>query len=155
MADEDRPFVINVRRRWTLLILPILALLYFVAIVILYVQDYRINGVDMDTLVLAGVGVFVLVMIIELPFLMRRKAPKVKRSEKQKLDILEDRGEAPAMRDDEYLTTSESQQGMQVVEYSAPAKSRNVNVVYTKTYVPVTGAHVLRVETAVADAADI
>jgi len=60
---------------------------------------------------------------------------------------------APA--DDEKLVTGEMQQGLTVLEYSAPAKSRHRGAVYSKTYVPVTKEHVLRVETLAAEGADL
>lgn len=152
MADEFRPFVIKVRRRWLLWILPVLALLYFVAVIVLTVLDYRIKGVTTEMLVLTGVGLFILVMLIELPFLMRRSASRAR-----KVKATPSAATAPTNGrvDDELMTTEELQQGMLVLEYSAPAKSRNKNAVYTKTYVPVSTAHVLRIETAVADAADL
>lgn len=152
MPDGSRPFVIDVKRRWTLWILPVLATLYFIGVLLLYVLDYEIEGVSTELLVLVGVGFFILVMLIEIPFLFRRGAPKPPKARPAPA-----RGE-PASNgrvDDEYLTTTEAQQGLTVLEYSSPAKSRNTSAVYTKTYVPVSGAHVLRIETAVADAADI
>lgn len=151
MADEIRPFVIPVRRPWLLLILPTIAVLYFLAVILLNVLDYEIEGVSNEMLALGGVGLFALVILVELPFFMRRGSPRRARA-------------APApttaplqatVWDDEYLGTSESQQGLQVLEYSSPAKSRNSNAVYTKTYVPVSGAHVLRIESLVADADDL
>ncbi|HUR69543.1 MAG TPA: hypothetical protein VM370_09885 [Candidatus Thermoplasmatota archaeon] len=154
MADADRPFVVDVRRRWTLLILPILAALYFIAVLVLIVGNYRVQGVSNELLALVGVGIFVLVMLIELPFLLRRGAPRASRPAPAPLHDAPMRTPGPRI-DDEYMITEESQQGLRVVEYSAPAKSRNSNIVYTKTYVPVTGAHVLRVETAVADGSDL
>jgi len=153
MADEFRPFVIDVKRPWTLWILPIVAVLYFLAVILIHLLNYTIQGVTTEMLVLGGVGLFIVVMLIEIPFFFRRRAPKPKRE-----PAAAPAPGAPASNgrvDDECLMTTESQQGLQVLEYSAPAKSRHVNTVYTKTYVPVSGAHVLRVETAVADAGDI
>lgn len=156
MADGSRPFVIEVRRRWLLWILPILAALYFVAVVLLTVLDYRIKGITTEMLVLGGVGLFVLVMLIQLPFLLRRSAPRKPKPAKVKQAT---RAAEPASTnghvDDELLTTEEMQQGLQVLEYSSPAKSRNRDAVFTKTYVPVSGSQVLRIETAVADASDL
>jgi len=158
MADENRPFVIPVRRPWLLLILPIVALLYFLAVVILNVMNYRIRGVTNEMLALVGVGLFALVILIELPFLLRRRAPREEPDEPAAY------AQSPAAVpydgsrngwDDEILATGESQQGLSVLEYSSPAKSRNSNAVYTKTYVPVTPAHLLRVESLVADAHDL
>lgn len=156
MADEERPFLIDVRRRWTLWILPVLAAIYFIAVILLNVLDYTIDGIDMQTLVLAGVVLFVFVMLVQLPFFLRRRARRPEAPPP---------APAPAAAplaassrngwDDELVTTSESQQGLRVVEYSAPAKSRNRNAVFTKTYVPVSGAHVLRIETLAADASDL
>lgn len=154
MADATRPFVIPVRRPWLLLILPAIALLYFLAVVLLNVFDYEVKGVTNEMLALSGVGLFALVIVVELPFLLRRRAKRAPRAKAPEPT------EAPmdASRngwDDELLATSESQQGLQVLEYSSPAKSRNSNAVYTKTYVPVSGAHVLRIESLVADASDL
>ncbi|HVM45898.1 MAG TPA: hypothetical protein VM582_08185 [Candidatus Thermoplasmatota archaeon] len=155
MADEDRPFVITVRRQWTLWILPALATIYFLAVILLNVLDYRIRGVDNDLLVLTGVGLFALVILIELPFLLRRRPKKEPRIKASPAPVAAPAAESLNGWDDELSITGESQQGLQVIEYSAPAKSRNANAVYTKTYVPVTGAHVLRIETLAADESEI
>ena len=152
MADENRPFVIGVKRRWLLAILPILAVLYFLTVVILNILDRRIEGVTNDMLVWGGVGFFILVMLIEIPFFLRRSRPKPKAAAQPAPQGAQ---ASNGHIDDEYLITEDRQQGLLVLEYSAPAKSKNVNVVYTKTYVPVSQAHVMRLETAVADAADI
>lgn len=155
MADETQPFVIPVRRTWLLLILPILALLYFVGVVVLNILDYRIEGVSNEMLALGGVAFFGLVILVELPFFLRRSRPRAK---KVKAAPAAPAPAAPATRapvDDEVVTTDETQQGLRVVEYSSPARSRNANAVYTKTYVPVSGAHVLRIESMVADASDL
>lgn len=153
MADEERPFLISVRRRWTLWILPVLATLYFLTVILLNVLDYEIAGVGMDMLVLVGVALFVIVLLIELPFLLRRRAKR--EPEPEPAPIGEPLAASRNGWDDELLITPESQQGLQVIEYSRPAKSRHSNAVFTKTYVPVSGAHVLRVETLAADAADL
>lgn len=157
MVDEVRPFVIEVRRRWLLWILPIIATMYFIAVVVLTIVDYRIRGVTTEMLALAGVGLFVLVMAFELPFFLRRRAPRAPKPAKVKKARRPEAESSPssAYVDDELTTTNEKAQGLQVVEYSSPAKSRNQSTVYTKTYIPVSGAHVVRVETAVADASDI
>lgn len=152
MADESRPFVIEVKRRWLLAILPILATLYFVAVVLLTLLDYRIQGVTTDMLVFAGIGIFVLVMLIEFPFFLRRRRPKAPRARRAAKAAAQPE---TVEWDDEYLATDEEQQGLRVLEYSAPAKSQNTNTVFTKTYVAVTSAHVMRIETAVADATEI
>lgn len=155
MAEEDRPFVITVRHTWTLWILPVIAAIYFLTIIVLNVLNYRIKGVTDEMLVLGGVGLFVLVILIELPFFLRRGRPKAPKPVKAKAVAPAPGTPATNGWDDEILTTSESQQGLQVIEYSAPAKSRNANAVYTKTYVPVSGAHVLRIETLAADQTEI
>lgn len=156
MADETRPFVIPVRRPWLLLLLPILAALYFVGVVVLNVLDYRIRGVTNEMLVLGGLAFFALVILIELPFFLRRRAPREPKAAPARAPPP---AAAPlagaAVWDDEIVTTSETQQGLRVLEYSSPAKSSNSNAVYTKTYVPVSGAHVLRVESLIADASDL
>lgn len=156
MADEERPFVITVRRRWLLWVLPVLASLYFIAVMVIVLGNYRIRGVSTDMLVLGGLGLFALVILVELPFLLRRRAPKRKKEPKEAPPAA---GEAAlvgvAGANDEMMVTQESAQGLQVLEYSAPPKSQNPSAVYTKTHVPVTKSHVLRIETLVADVADI
>jgi len=155
MADEFRPFVIEVRRRWLLWMLPILAALYFIAVILLAILDYRIKGVSTQMLVLVGLGLFVLVMLIELPFLFRRSAPREPKPAKAKKAAPPGRADGMGLVDDELLTTEEIQHGLQVLEYSAPAKSRNQSAVYTKTYVPVSPAHVVRIETGIAEQSDL
>lgn len=154
MADEIRPFVIPVRRPWLLLILPTIAVLYFLAVVLLNVFDYEIQGVSNEMLALGGVGLFALVILVELPFFLRRRAPRAPRRARAAPEAASAPTQVVAW-DDEYVSTAETQQGLQVLEYSSPAKSRNSNAVYTKTYVPVSGAHVLRIESLVADADDL
>lgn len=162
MADPERAFVIPLRRRWLLWILPILALLYFVAVLVLIVQDYRIEGVTHETLALVGAGLFLLVALIEIPFLFRRRAPRPPPPAESWTDeppppvpAAAEPAPARAAADDEIRLTDESAQGLRVIEYSAPAKSRNRNAVYTKTHVPVSPTHVVRIETLVADAIDL
>ncbi|HWH08303.1 MAG TPA: hypothetical protein VNX21_03820 [Candidatus Thermoplasmatota archaeon] len=154
--EDERPFLIPVKRRWTLLILPVLALVYFAFVVWLGATRTTVRGVPMDYLVLGGLAFFLLVAVVELPFFLRRRPPKAapppERAEWQ--DEPPEPVAAPA-RDDERLTTDETQQGMRVLEYSAPAKSRNRGAVYAKTYVPVTKEHVLRVETLAAEPAEL
>lgn len=156
MADEARPFLISVRRRWLLWILPIIAALYFIAVLVLVIGDWRIRGVTNDMLVLGGLGLFALVILIELPFLIRRRAPRAPKPKKEKpakaVAVAE---AAPSAWDDELVITSEAVQGMRVLEYSAPAKSANPHGVYTKTHVPVTQTDVVRVETLVAEQGDL
>lgn len=150
--EDERPFLIPVQRRWTLLILPILALLYFAFVAWLGATRTTVEGVSMDVLVLAGLAFFLLVAVIEVPFFLRRKpeaAPEPERDAWQ--DEPPEPLAAPTLRDDEKLTTDETQQGLRVLEYSAPAKSLNRGAVYAKTYVPVTKEHVLRVETLAAE----
>lgn len=154
-VDEPREFVIPVRRRWTLWILPTIAILYFLAVVTLAILRREINGVPTQWLVLGGVGLFVLVILVELPFFVRRR---IRAEPEAALPAAtpdwQDEAPEPATRgawDDERIATAEEQQGLRVLEYSAPAKSRNRGSVYAKTYVPVTKEHVLRVETLAAE----
>lgn len=157
MADPDRAFVIPVRRRWLLWILPTLALVYFLVVLALVLGDYTIDGVDNATLAMAGAGLFLLVALIQVPFLFRRRV----RAPPPPTESWTDEPPAPAApaarapADDEIILTDETTQGLRVIEYSRPAKSLNRNAVYTKTHVPVSQAHVVRVETLVAEASDL
>lgn len=156
MADEPREFVIEVRRRWTLWILPTLAILYFAFVLALAILRREIAGVPMLYLVLGGVALFVLVILIEFPFFFRRKIPASAPEPKAAAGDWQDEAREPrGAVDDEKLMTAETQQGLRVLEYSKPAKSRNRGSVYTKTYVPVTKEHVLRVETLAAEPHEI
>jgi hypothetical protein len=158
---EAREFVIHVRRRWTLWILPVLAILYFLMVVALVVTNQKLmKGVTNEMLAYGGVGLFAVVFLVEIPFFLKRKA---------KLDATlepadrEWQDEAPepmsaaprAALDDEHVLTGETQQGMRVLEYSRPAKTQNKGAVYAKTYVPVTKEFVLRIETLAAERADL
>lgn len=157
MADTPRPFVIPVRNRWTLWILPTLALLYFVAVIVLASLGLEVEGVSNDVLVLGGVALFALVVLVEIPFLLRRRAPREEEPEAEAAEALDPYAPPPAYApapprvDDETLVTDETQQGYRVLEYSSPAKSRQRGAVFAKTYVPVTKEHVLRVETLAAE----
>lgn len=147
--EDERPFLIPVKRRWTLLILPVLAVLYFVFVVWLGATRTTVRGVSMDVLVLSGLALFLLVALVEVPFFLRRR-PKAEPPAREWQDEPPEPMPATAW-DDERVATDESQQGLRVLEYSAPAKSRNRGAVYAKTYVPVTKEHVLRVETMAAE----
>lgn len=149
----EREFVIPVRRRWLLAILPILAILYFAFVVTLASLNYTIRGVSMEMLAFGGVGFFVLVILVELPFFFTRR---IRDDEAEPSPVAAaPSSAAPGARDDELVTTTEQQQGLRVLEYSRPAKSRNRGAVYAKAYVPVTKEYVVRVETLVADRADL
>lgn len=165
-----KEFAIRVKRTWTLLILPILALVYFLAVVVIVANRYDTDPITEEMLVYGGLGLFALVILVELPFFFRRKvrtAP-VATSEPVEAGTTPAEAEpyapspapfvapaAPAGWDDERLTTTEVQQGLTVVEWSSPAKSRHKNAVYTKAYVPVSKQHVLRVEILVAEGSDL
>lgn len=151
MTDEPREFVIPVQRRWTLWILPTLAILYFLVVLALAVLRVEIRGLPTQYLVYGGVAFFLLVMVIQFPFFLRRR---IRPEEPEPVLENEWQGEPaePGMeRDDEKLVTDETQQGLRVLEYSAPAKSRHRGAVYAKTYVPVAKEWVLRVENLAAD----
>ena len=148
--EDERPFLIPLQRRWTLLILPILALVYFAFVVWLGATRTTLRGVSTDVLVLAGLALFLLVAVVEVPFFLRRKPKAAPPPEREWQDEPPEPMAAP-LQDDEKLTTDETQQGLRVLEYSAPAKSRNRGAVYAKTYVPVTKEHVLRVENMAAE----
>lgn len=152
MQDDERPFLIDVKRPWTLLILPILAGIYFLFIFYLGITRSEVRGVPTDYLVLGGLAFFIVVALLQLPFLFRRKGPRSQAAPAPAGGDAWQPGpteSAPlaGSADDERVATSETQQGLRVLEYSVPAKSRNRGSVYAKTYVPVTKEHVLRVET--------
>lgn len=153
MADEPREFVIHVEKPWKLWILPFIAILYFALILAMAIFRVEIRNVPTQTLVLIGVAFFVLVILIELPYFMRRRV----RTEEPPAPAPTQGAASPlgAAGDDEHVTTNESQQGLRVLEYSAPAKSRNRGAVYAKTYVPVTKEHVLRIENLAAEPSEI
>lgn len=164
-----KEFVIRVKRTWMLLILPILALLYFVVVVAVVATKYDTGSVTYEMLVWGGLGLFALVILVELPLFLRRKvrtqaAPPFEAEPAVAVAEAEPYAPTPAATiavpvatawDDEKLVTSEVQQGLTVLEYSSPAKSRHKNAVYTKAYVPVSKQHVLRVETLAAEGADL
>lgn len=158
----EKRFLVPVKRRWKLLILPILAILYFAAVLLLAAFGYEVQGVTMEQLVLGGAVFFALVLLIELPYVFKRKV----RAEPEVVDEpveepvetfapMEDFSEPePVARpkaNDELLVTSEVVKDLRVLEYSAPSKSRHSGAVYAKTMVPVTKEHILRVENLAAE----
>jgi len=164
MTDSEREYVIRVEKPWKLWILPAIAIAYFVvllALVILRVA-FVINGQqylvqDIPGLIWLGAGFFVLVLLVELPFFLRRRPPAPEPPpEERETDMATGAlGSGIVGLDDERMVTTEEQQGLRVLEYSAPAKSKNRGAVYAKTYVPVTKADVLRVETLAAEPTDL
>lgn len=162
MTETVRPFVIPLRRRWGLLILPVLCLLYFAGVIALAVLELAVTGIPMDLLVLGGAGLFLLTVLVELPFFLRRRRPRARTlaDAEPAYDAPDLQDEPPEPRarlpaDDELVVTSEQQQGLRVLEYSRPGKSRHRGAVYAKTYVPVTKEFVLRVETLAAEGRDL
>lgn len=151
--EDERPFLIPLRRRWVLLVGPVLAILYFVVLVALVSTGAVVKNVSTDTLVLIGMVLFILVILAEVPFLLRRRAS----APAPPVDLQDEPPEPAAVDapDDERLVTPEVQHGLVVIEYSAPAKSRTTGALYAKTYVPVTKGHVLRVETLTARADEL
>jgi hypothetical protein len=157
MAAPHRPFVIPLRRRWVLAILPALCILYFLVVLVLAVQGTKVKGVTTDQLVLGGAALFLVTFLVEIPFFLRRRGARDDGPDApyEPLDLQDEPPEASVRADDEVALTSESQQGLRVLEYSRPAKSRHKGAVYAKTYVPVTKEHVLRVETLAAEGRDL
>lgn len=154
MTATSRPFVIPLRRRWVLAILPVICLLYFVVVMFLVMTGRKVGGLTNDQLALGGAALFLLTFLVEIPFFLRRKGPRPEAPD-EPLDLQDEPPEAAAPEDDETLVTTETQQGLRVLEYSRPAKSRHKGAVYAKAYVPVTKEHVLRVETLAAEGADL
>lgn len=153
VMEDERPFLIPLRRRWLLLVGPILAILYFIVLIAVVSTGTVVRGVSTDTLVLIGMVLFILVILAEVPFLLRRKA-----SAPAPPPDLQDEPPEPEAADaaeDERLVTPEVQHGLVVLEYSAPAKSRTTGALYAKTYVPVSKEHVLRLETLTARADEL
>lgn len=165
----EKRFLIHVERPWTLLILPVLALLYFLAILLLVLLGYEITGIPTEYLVLGGAALFGLTLLIQIPYIIqRRERQETPAPETLEPEAAEPQHDAftpqqaeptyaapPAPRNDELLRTQETAKGLQVLEYSAPAKSRTPGAVYAKTMVPVTKEHVLRIETLAAEPHEI
>lgn len=158
MAEPERAFVI--RRTWLAWTLVAICVLYFLVLTTIVVLDYRVQGVTDQTLAMGGAGLFVLTALVLIPFLFRRKGAAPAKAVEEDAWEPAPASAPAAMRpraswDDEIKLTDETAQGMRVIEYSWPAKSRNRQAVYTKTHVPVSSAHVVRVETMVAEARDL
>lgn len=154
----EKRFLIPVQRRWKLLILPILALLYFAAVLLLAAFGYEVQGVTMEQLVLGGAAFFLVVLVLELPFVFKKKVrqePELVEEEPPVAEPVESFSEPETFTrppsNDEMLVTSEVVKDLRVLEYSAPSKSLHSGAVYAKTMVPVTKEHVLRVETLAAE----
>jgi hypothetical protein len=163
MADDPQPF--RIRRAWLPFTLAVLCVLYFAGVLFLAATNRTISGVDNDQLALGGAALFVVTLLVQIPFFLRRRPKRAPAPQEEPEPMPEDMQEepleveAPRMEmerwDDEVRLTTEQQQGMVVLEYSRPAKSRHRGAVYTKAYVPVTKEHVLRVETLAAEGSDL
>lgn len=162
IEEAPRPFVISVERTWKLYVLPVVALLYFIAIITLVVMGVSdVYAIPLEMFVWAGVILFAVVLLIQLPFLFKRRARK---EVEAPVDVVEEPAYAPEsspafelpmaeseVRDDEYFLTDETHKGLRVMEYSQPAKSMYRGAVYSKTMVPVTKEHTLRIENLAAE----
>src|SRR5688500_4292659 len=104
--DEPREFVIPVQRRWTLWILPTLAILYFLAVIAMAVLRIEIRGLPTQYLVYAGVAFFLLVIVIEFPFFLRRRVRAEEPEPLAENEWQAEPGEPMMERDDEKLITS-------------------------------------------------
>jgi hypothetical protein len=159
VADDARPF--RMRSAWLPITLFVISVVYFAVVLLLVATNQAIGGVDNDQLALGGIALFVLSILVAIPYFLRRTSPKPRVEPEPLMDDMQDEpmaaSDAPRFTgwDDETRTTSEEKQGMKVLEYSRPAKSRHRGAVYTKDYVPVAKEWVLRVETMVAEGADL
>ncbi|GEM_PF-5654376 len=163
MADDSRPF--RIRRAWLAFTLAAICVLYFAAVLLLAATNRVVQGVTNEQLALGGALLFLVAIVVEIPFFLRRRGPRPQPAAEEPAPLSQDfqdeplEAEAPLMAmetwDDEKRLTTEQQQGMTVLEYSRPAKSRHRGAVYTKAYVPVTKEFVLRVETLVAEGGDL
>lgn len=170
-APRERRFLVNVERPWKLWIIPILALLYLVWIVLLVTASVE-TGVEDTVWVYAGLGLFAVLLLIELLLLFTRRAKKQKvaRAAPMVAERLEEPepevdpmarailGTPAAARqrgpDAEIRATMDEHKGKRVLEVSIPPKSANKGAVYAKAYVPVDDAFVLRIEDLVAQRAE-
>lgn len=160
MADDARPF--RMRTAWLPITLAVICVLYFAFVLWLVATNREVSGLSNTTLALLGIVLFVVTIVVQIPFFLRRPAPRAAPEPAPMRDDMQDEPmatEAPRILadnvDDERRITDEEKQGMKVLEYSRPAKSRHKGAVYTKDYVPVAKEWVLRVETLVADVADL
>lgn len=160
MADE-RPF--RLRRAWPFWILLGVSLAAFAFLAWLVGSNSVVEGVPTSTLALVVSVLFVVTLLVAIPY-FRRVPDDAPAPEAEPAPVQDYQDEpaplesAPSPReawDDELRRTSEQQQGMSVLEYSSPAKSKHRGGVYTKAYVPVAKEYVLRVETLVAEGRDL
>jgi hypothetical protein len=160
MVDDPQPF--RIRRAWLPITLAVVCVLYFAGVLLLAATNREVTGVTSQQLALGGLALFVVTILVEIPFFMRRRSPRAAPEPAPMMEDLQDEpveAEAPRIAaqtwDDEKRVTTEQQQGMTVLEYSRPAKSRHRGAVYTKAYVPVAKEWVLRIETLVAEGRDL
>lgn len=169
-AVRGRRFLIPVKRPWKLWVFILgLALVYLVWVLLVATRTVGSGPITDQDWVLGGLGLFALLIFLELLLLIPRRAKKAKAGEAA------DDGEAwtpdetiyapPAAgevaaypepepsRDTawgEYLLTSEELKGRSVLEVSMPPKSRNKGGVYSKAYVDIGSGYVIRIEDLVA-----
>lgn len=167
MTDDERPF--RMRRAWFPITLAVVCVLYFVFVGWLVATNRELAGVSNNTLAVAGLALAIVTLLVEVPYFLRRAPPRaapppppsVEEPPTYRDDLQEEPApleapmRVPTLWDDETRRTTEERQGLRVLEYSAPPKSRHKGAVYTKDYVPVSKEWVLRVETMVAEPRDL
>ncbi|HVL88111.1 MAG TPA: hypothetical protein VM681_08945 [Candidatus Thermoplasmatota archaeon] len=131
----------------------VVATVYFLFVLALGINLLAVPAlqrtVSLADFVLAGSVLFMLIIVAFLVLLVRGRGASAAQAAISGAPtavptVVRRRG------DDEYVVTNDEFQGMRVLEYSHPPKSKNQGAIYAKALVPVTREYVLRVEEIIA-----
>ncbi|MHB8587022.1 MAG: hypothetical protein ACYDDF_14430 [Thermoplasmatota archaeon] len=157
MAEAGGEYLLR-WRSWVIWTLPVIATLYFIWVLAVFMQYVRTPSVAFDTWVNGGLALFVIIIVVELLLLIRRKPAMDAMAETSEEVAIPPYAAptAPAPPGDaEVRATGEQYKGMKVVEVSLPPKSQNRGGIYAKAFVEVSPEIVLRVESLVAGREDV
>lgn len=161
MSESQARFLLP-WRSWALWFIPVIATIAFVWILLVALGQVRTPSVPIATWATVGGVLFgVLLLLLILLMIPRRDRAAEELAAASEIPAETVVPYAPPPRptttkiEAEFVATGEQWKGMRVLEVSLPPKSRNKGGVYAKSYVPITGELVLRVEDLVADRRDV
>jgi hypothetical protein len=165
MEEEQGEFVLH-WRAWTIWALPIVATVYFVWLLALYLNYVKTEAITYSTWTNLGLVIFAIVIVCELLLLWRRQPTRVASTtpeESGEVSIqpyapynAQAAAVAPRMATDaEVRATAEQYKGKRVIEVSLPPKSMNKGGIYAKAFIDIEPDMVVRIESLVASREDV
>lgn len=164
---RKKEFIVKMSSPWTILLIPGVATLYVGLVVLMAIGKLSTFGLRLQEWVYGGLALLAILLFWGWLLTLKR-TPKVAKApvQDESDELLEDlrhrveeeeaqpvnvpiRAPAPApaaSATHEIIVSGEEYKGRKVIEVSMPPKSAHRGGVYTKTYVPVDDALVVRIE---------